>query len=61
MVKVGNHLTSEETAITNSRIAPWPDYRNGNNTQYSPKDAVLGTFSLCFPQSLALWDYQRTL
>jgi len=61
MAKVGNHLSSEGIAITNSRSEPLPDHRNGSNTQYSPKNAALGTCSIVFPQSLALLDYQRTL
>lgn len=61
MAKIGDHLISKEVAVTNSRIESLPDHRKGKNTQYSPQDAALGTFSIFFPQSLALLDYQRTL
>jgi len=54
IAQVGNSLISEEVAITSSRIEPLPDHRKGKNTQYSPKDAALGPFSIFFPPSAIL-------
>ena len=57
-----NPFTFDDLLRTlHQRIAQLPDHRKGKNTQYSPKEAALGTFSIFFPQSLALLDYQRTL
>ena len=54
IAQIGNSLISEEVAITRARIEPLPDHRNGKNTQYSPKDAALGTFSIFFTPSAIL-------
>jgi hypothetical protein len=38
-----------------------PDYRTGQNTTYSIKDAALGAFSVFFTQSPSFLAYQRTM
>jgi hypothetical protein len=38
-----------------------PDYRTGNNVQYSIKDAALGAYGAFFTQSLSFLAYQRDL
>lgn len=38
-----------------------PDYRTGQNTQYSIKEAVLGAFGVFFTQSPSFLAYQRDL